>query len=212
MAFRRKFLRRRRPVRRPLRRRRTSFRRRRLHRRSNRVVHFKRTVLLESFSVIGTELLRAYTIRLSQLTNVSEFTNLFQAYRINKAYFRIVPGQNICVAGAITNGTPVIVDAIDYNDATGSSSTQLLEFSNHRIHRGIGEVHRKLTPAVNAGIQGGGAGIVGGSQRFKQWIDATIPDAAHFGYKLAVTPDTGSATSYDYRVYMTLYFSLKQLY
>lgn len=190
---------------------------RRRHRRSfNRanLCHFKRSQFLEEITVTGTAVSKAYTIQLSTLPGVTDFVNMFQAYRLNKVVFKLIPSQNVATgATANTNGVPTIVDAIDFNDNNaGGTEAQLLESSYARLHRGFFPVKRKFTPACEVALNGAVVGTaVVGIQKFKQWIDMAVNDCQHYGWKVTITPNTGNTFQYKYRLYRTLYFSCKQL-
>lgn len=214
MAFRRRRFRRR-PVRRVVRRPRFRLRRRLFRRRRpGRVMHFKRTHQQTSLNVTGvTGVSVAYSFALADLPSSSDFTNLFDAFRLNKVVVKILPRVTVVNAGATAspNSLPRAVDVIDYNDDnTGFTTDDLLEYSNHRIHMCDKPWHRKFTPAVEVGLNGAAASLVPGIQKFKQWIDVSAFDAKHYGYKIRIDPPADNTSVYHWDVFHTYYFSCKQ--
>lgn len=190
-------------------------RRRFPRRRFNRVMHFKRSYTeLITVPGGGLPLNHAFVFKLSNVPNSADFTNLFDAYRINKAVVKILPPITSSVLYEQTSGiqtVPVVTTTLDYNDDnTGFSESELLEYSTVKVHRGFGPIVRKLTPACELGILGSGTALVSGVQKFKQWIDVAALDCKHFGVKAAFTPFPGTMPQYNYRCFVTLYMSMKQ--
>lgn len=197
------------PKRRTFRHRRRVVPRRRFNK--SNICHFKRTYVKDSVTVIGTSVIKAYSFSLSQLPNASEFTSLFQAFRLNKIIVKIQPRFNVSVSQATTIA-PRIISAIDYNDDNaGFTSAELLEYSTHRIHFGFRPIARKFTPAIEVGLLGSGTAVVSGVQKFKQWVDMAAFDAKHFGFKIIFEPAAANTNNYFYDVFTTIYFSCKQL-
>lgn len=188
-------------------------------RRFPRIYHFKRTVGLGEIEVVTADVKRVETVSLASIQNHADFTNLFDAYRINKAVIKYLPRQNVVVGNmpvaqtTVTNGQPVCITAIDYNDNnSGFSQADLLEYQNHRIHKGFGPITRKWTPAVEVAVEGSTGAAIVGNQKFKQWIDVAAFDARHHGLKAIFSPvSANSTTGYLYEVFLTLYFSCKQV-
>lgn len=206
----------RRPLRRLRRRRRTHRGRRRTRRFAGRAVHFKRSTFIEEISVsAATDVKKHYTVAgINALQNSGDFTNLFDAYRINKVVYRILPSHNVST-GATGNWPPNVITVVDYNDVNAQASpsftvAELLEYRTHRIHRGFGIVSRKFTPAVAIGVSSGGA-VVAGVQKFKQWLDVATPAVAHGSLKVLFDTQPGNTQTYNYTVYRDIYFSCKQV-
>lgn len=212
MPLRRRFRRKRTiPKRRIIRHRRRVVPRRRFNK--SNICHFKRTYIKETITISGgTPLVsKAYSFALSDVTNATEFTSLFQAYRLNKIVFKLQPRFNV-VNPTATLVAPQIITAIDYNDDSGSfNASSLLEFGTHRVHFGFKPIIRKFTPACEVALLGASTAVVSGIQKFKQWIDTAAPDAKHFGVKLNFTTLAAFTAPLVYDVYVTTYFSCKQL-
>lgn len=211
MPLRRRFRRKRViPKRRTFRHRRRVVPRRRFNK--SNLCHFKRTyVKVANIAVTGTAVVHALSFSLSDIPNSSEFTSLFQAYRLNKIVVRIQPKFNVGNSTG-TIAAPQIVTAIDYNDDNaGFTRAQLLEYSTHRLHFGFRPMIRKFTPAIEGALLGATNAVVSGVQKFKQWVDTSAHDVKQFGFKVIFDPLAANTVTYNYDIYATTYFSCKQL-
>lgn len=183
-------------------------------------MHFKRSTFIEEVQVSGTtDEKRHYAFKLSDLQNSGDFTNLFDAYRINKIVYKIYPSHNVAAASntgsTAYNQPPQVVTAVDYNDVNAQPApsftvAELLEYKTHRLHRGFGKISRKFTPAVAVGVSSAGA-LVAGVQKFKQWIDVATPAVSHGSLKVIFDTQTSNTFVYNYTVYRDVYFSCKQV-
>lgn len=179
-------------------------------------MHFKRSTFIEEIQVTGTtDVKKHYSFNLSMLQNSSDFTNLFDAYRINKIVYKILPSHNVALPGSVPVYPPQVITVIDYNDvnppATPSFTVaELLEYQTHRIHRGFAKISRKFTPAIAMGVSSAGT-IVAGVQKFKQWLDVATPAVAHGSLKVLFDTQPGNTASYNFTVYRDVYFSCKQV-
>lgn len=216
MAFRRKFIRRRRPFRRPTIRRRPIFRRRRHFRRRRlmgSIIHVKKTVKLTTLAVVtsATTYGKAFSIE-DFFSADSSITNSFQMVRLNKVVVRVVPVVNM--ATSTLTVFPRIATVVDYTDATPESFDSLLNYSNHRIHTGPYPFSRKFTPSVKMDVNNapGGTGSSPLVSGFKKWVDMDNTGAANvqfFGFKMSTEPSGTAANNYGAQVYATAYFSMK---
>lgn len=198
-------------------RRRPTFRRKfkRFRPKFTNVHHYKRTYQLDNIQGLGAGGLvnKAYTFKLNQIPDVSDFTNLYSAYRINKVLVRVIPNFNTFVNTGTTinpvSKLPQIVDLVDYgNPDVLDQTNQYLQHANHRIHQGAQGWKRKFTPATTFGVKATPGEVLAG-QRFKQWIDVGGADAEHLSYKLQLSGVANG--TYSAEIFATLYFSCKQV-
>ena len=129
MAYRRTY-RRRRLTRRPRRmmRRKPS---RPLAKRAMKVHHFRRTFKASNISSTTTGVLGGYSFSLDQLPNYTEFTNLFDQYRINKIVVKFIPNHNSSDVSASTQVISNFNSVIDPTDATApATGAELYEYQN----------------------------------------------------------------------------------
>lgn len=174
--------------------------------------HFKRTFLQELLTNLGSSgvVNRAYFFSFSMLPNVSEFTTLFDRYRINKVVIKFVPGYSNTVA--TSNPRCQFITAVDYDDASLVTSTNnLLEYDTKRIHDVNRIVVRKFTPAcaqITGLTQNVSTKDVSTRSRpaWKVWLDcANDDDRPHYGLKCQWSG--AGNQDMEIRVWITLYFS-----
>lgn len=212
MPYRRRTIRRRRLLRRPRRYIRRSRLPRTLPKRTFKVHHFKRSVQLTDINAPAgvAPSFGAYTINLNQLPNTTEFSNLFDSYRINKAVFKFIPNHNSSEYGTTVPPIGNFFTVIDYNDATAPAAlADMMEYSTCKIRQGSRIITRVFTPA-SLDVVSAGAGTASVNPKWKQWLSCTSLDVNHYGLKWALDWN-GTATSVTYKVYMTLYFSCKSV-
>lgn len=210
------YVRRRRVTRRrtTLRRRPRMLRRRPIYRRrsSLRVHHFKRTFSLTPIQGAITDQLGAQTFRFDQLPNYTEFTELFDCYRINKIVVKFVPTANSSNVGeATTNPLTQFHTVLDFNDGNiPASLNSLYEYGNWKMTRGSSIHTRVFTPSILMPIQQVTAGTQFGAPKYKQWISTQEPDTYLYGLKYCAAAQV-TAQDINWTPYVTLYFSCKSV-
>ena len=213
MAYRRTYKRRRPTIRRS---RRAMYRRRlRLSRRPRlsalRTYHFKRTFTLSPISTGTSPVFGAYAFSISDLPNYTEFTALFDQYRINKLVVRYVPNHNSSEVGA-TKALMEFNSVLDFNDQVAPTAlTQLYEYANWRMTRGNAIHTRVFTPAVLSLVATTSAIAYQGDQsKWKQWLATSQTDIEHYGIKYAIGATQAAGDMY-FTPYVTAYFSCKSV-
>lgn len=216
---------RRRMARRPLRKRTkvVGGRKRTVNKMSRQVHLFKRTAYLgnqtATISVAGaaTPIAVAHSFSLSQLPNYSEFTALFDQYKITGAKLTYTPATTVgvsdpTVANAAVNGYSRIHSVIDYDDTnTPTSEDQLLEYGSHKSSPPFKVHTRYLKPKMLQEIYRSAISTAY-APRSNTFIDMSAPDVPHYGVKVwCSAPNTalGIQGSITYKVYLTLYFVCK---
>jgi len=160
--------------------------------------------------------------RLNEVPNHTEFTSLFDQYRINKIKLTLVPnwtnlnGAHIpwsqpdvtgnspsYLLNAWYLGNPNIHSVIDHDDLnmTGANVSTLMQYPNYRMTRGNRIHSRYFTPAIATGVYDGTANTVPGGVEYKRWIDCNEADIIHFGVKVFVDP--GALWDYNTGAFQT---------
>lgn len=197
-----------------LRRRRRYTRRRTMRRpltqRALKVHHFKRTFALDYItSAAGSDVLGAYSFTLSQLPNYTEFTNLYDQYRINKILIKFVPNVNsadVAAAATIAQFNTVL----DFNDATPLGSLNAcFEYGNWRMSRGT-QIHTRIFRPSTLDATSTSGAITATNPTWRQWISTANSDVPHFGLKYCAEPTAGNS-DIDWRPYVTMYLSCKSV-
>jgi hypothetical protein len=166
--------------------------------------HFKRTFVAAQFTASGTgPNFFGYSFALDDLPNYTEFTNLFDQYRINKVVVKFVPSANVDAIGA-SQIIPSLHTAIDNNDATAPTAlSQLYEYQSYKRTRGT-QVHTRVwTPSALVEISTSAS-----SPKWKQWIGTQFPSIEHYGLKVGCDQTVTTADIY-WLPYVTVYFSCR---
>lgn len=211
---------RRKPARRP--RRKVMNGRRRVVKASKQVHHFKRTALISTITQswnqttgTGVNIAGAYTFSLSQLPNVSDFSNLYDQYKITGAKLSFTPGQTEYIGNVLSGQTGAQAfnkfhSVIDYDDAVvPSSENDLLQYGSLKSTQG-GRTHtRFIKPKILQEVYRSAISTAYNpiSNRF---LDMNYTDVPHYGIKVwSSAPVSPASCALTYNVYLTLYFTCK---
>lgn len=144
----------------------------------------------------------------------SEFTGLFDSYKINCVVVKFSPDYNVGTAatggaiGTFPTSIPQIHVAWDYNDSTVSTAAQLSEYGNYRCLRFYKPRSFKVYPRVANMTYLTGATFGYGPAQRAVWMDANYPAVPHFGFKFAVENVT-STQIVNFKIRVIYYLSLK---
>jgi len=215
--------RRRRYTRRPRRllRRKTSYRsvrRTRVRRttRGSKIHNFKRTFIDAPFNIgPGAPTAEGRDFRLNQLPNYSEFTELFDQYRICGVKITLKPGNDnsgLRQSSQLPVNTFSFWSVIDRNDITAPTSVnEMLEYQNVKRHNLIRGMKHYFCPNI---LTDTGATIYAtNTPKYKQWIDTTLDDVPHLGLKLwsDAMGDLAAGQTFSMEAYVTLYIQCKNV-
>lgn len=152
----------------------------------------------------------AQVYALSHLATVTDFSNLFDQYRINKVvtkfWLRIDPSAQTAAAASY----PKLYMAIDNDDTALLSQQEMRERSNTRIkvlypNRPVTVV---FTPAVLSETYRSAVSTTY-SPKWKQWIDMSATDCPHYALKFNI--DDLTNTNYRVDVETIMYFSCRSV-
>lgn len=192
------------------------------------VQYFKRTVKISDITAsfnsatgVTTNIAGAYVLSLDTLPNYTEFTNLYDQYKINGIKLSFVPSCNSYINSSVS-GTSVAVgfsrfnSAIDYDDSTTPTSENvLLQYGSLRTTPGFKNHTRYFKPKVrNAAVIDTVSGaLAAGPSRGGQWLSTSAPDVEHYGLKVWCSGpiNTVTSTAITYSVYATLYIACKNV-
>lgn len=131
------------------------------------------------------------SIYVDSVPNVSEFTSLFDQWRIKSVVFRLDFPANYASSGA--NASPIVYPmlyyVLDYDDYTNASINDMLQYPQVQMHNfakdGYTPMMIKFSPKPLRDIAGSGISTGYGPMPTAPWIrtsDFTIP---HYGLKIA---------------------------
>ena len=161
-----------------------------------KVYTFERSNQATTIVVQGTtpvDLFGALAFSLNQFPDFTEFTSLFDQYRISTIQLEFVPttGQN--------TGSPILT-AIDYDDSTPVTSVgALLEYNTLMITSPGQFFQRTFNPKVSVATYQGIA-TTAYSSMGGIWIDAGYPAVQYYGLKYAAPFIAG--VNYQVNVYV----------
>jgi len=162
----------------------------------------------------------SFGFTLGDLPNVTEFSNLFDNYRINMIKFTIKL-TNVPEAYYTSNATgissaniyPTIWMVRDHDDSSTATVAQLKEFAGvkHQVLRPNKEISFIVRPSVLTQLYRT-AVTTGYGLSYKQWLDMAQTDIRHYGVKFAIdfegfAPPVG--TAYSWTVNAKYYFQCK---
>lgn len=183
---------------------------------SNDVHHFKRTAELipiqgATASGVPIDTLGSLVFSIGLVPNVSEFSQLYDMYKINGIKLKLVPAQtgSDLNAPATAQYMPDLWTVIDYDDGNTPTKNDLLQYPGLKVTRG-NQVHsRYFKPAVSAEIYRS-AVTTSYAPKWKQWLDFAVTDVPHYGIKyFAHAASSAAGLPPAWRCYATFYFSCR---
>lgn len=193
--------------------------------RASAVVHsFKRTCKLDNVSAsitaagVQSGISQAYQFTLDSLPNYTEFTNLYDMYKINAIKLSFVPTAseyiNSTTSSVIAqNGFQRFNSVLDYDDTSVPvSENELLQYATLKNTPGTRPHVRYFKPRILTTVEEIVGATLGSSSTAPRWISCLSPSVEHLGVKIFVPPPVaGSAigAAITYTVYATYYFQCR---
>lgn len=150
--------------------------------------------------------------RLAQLPNYTEFTNLFDQYKIAGVQQKFVYSANSQDPSS-TSALPMLGFIHDYDDGTALSSlNDYLQYPNHKVYRMDKPVIKTFFRPKSALAVYSGAFT--SYARNNNWIDVGSPSVEHYGLKWYIDPmipGIGSNVIGKLRIYITVYLKMKNV-
>lgn len=175
----------------------------------SRVHNFKRTVYLNG-AISGSTLLDTFGrsgFSLANVTNYTEFTNLFDMYKINGIKIRFMPRANSAEAGT-NQGLVKFFSVVDYDDVSlPTAITDLLQYENVKITNTSRDHMRYFKPKVASAVYQNAVGT--GYAPRSGWIDCSSPTVEHYGIKWALQQLPAGNQSMD--IAITYYMAFKHV-
>lgn len=172
---------------------------------SSRVHYFKRTVQFEPITINDTQQFGALKFQLNQLPNYTEFTALFDVYRVSAIKIKFVPDYGTGSLNPLTTNVlfGCFHTAIDRNDDTPVGSLdELLQYDTYKQTRLTSYHSRYFKPMTK---------ITDASFK-KKWYDTSDDDEAYYGIKyVADGTNISGGTLGNLTPYVTFYFQCKNV-
>lgn len=181
--------------------------------------NFKRSYTV-SQTTTGGLAYGAASFLLSNLPGYTEFTALFDQYRLNCVVANFVwRSSGLSTIETANNnlvGMPIMYSVIDLDDATAPASISEIQeygkhkttyFSTSRRHKSFKIYPRNLNTIYRSGVTS--AYTLG---RRKAWLDITTTDTPHYGFKWAIDVPQGGGTVVEssFDIVYTIYVQFRQ--
>lgn len=185
---------------------------------SQKTVHrFKRSYYKEGAlaSDPGSDQFGGFTYSLNSLPNYTDFTTLFDQYRVDKIRVTFYPRQNV------TNGTfpsPTtdtvqscqVFSVVDLDDGNAPTSlNDVLQYQNLKTTRGLQVHSRTFKPGVEIAQTNNGT-LAGSMVKMSPWLDCTVASVWHNGLKV-VLQNTGGFAPITYDMKVDMWISCKNV-
>lgn len=193
-------------------RKRPALRRRRIaRRRINRrqLTHtFKRTVYTPAWvvSTIGSDTAFKLEPTLQDLPNSTEFTSLYDRFKISGISFKLIPRINVAAVGTPAPPSQIFT-CLDFDGNGPTTLSALQQYQNLRMTRGMSTHKRYFKPALLMMAYQSGTSTAY-IPKWNQYVDSANPTTPHYGL-YGVIPNCGAAIPYDLEA--TYYISCKNV-
>jgi hypothetical protein len=160
------------------------------------VMTFTRSVLLGNISATNVETTGAYYFTLDSLPSYTDFTSLFDQYRIAQVTVRFIPV--VAPFGASTTAAllPDLHTVIDYDDAVAPATVDVMrQYGTHSVAPNQVYFERVLTPRYAVASYSGTFTSYSLAPVFT-WIDSNSPSVQYYGVKWGTTSVSVVSGSY----------------
>lgn len=171
------------------------------------IMYFKRTfqaAALSTLGAVGNQVTLNASISLGNLPSVTDFTNLFDMYKICGIKLVLVPDFSEAQAGALNCN---MNSYLDYNDISLPVITTGEQKASWRVTKGTRIHKRYYRPQVPINVTDVSTTSFLQSQP-APWISTNNTNIAHLGLKCISDP-APSAAVYTWRPFVTVYFKCK---
>lgn len=170
---------------------------------SNNIVHtFIRRVHKSPFpQSTGGIVSTAYAFSLADLSGYTEFTNLFDQYRITKIAMAFIPQSNAIPLSSSPGG--LLTTAIDYDDNTAlGNEGAILQYESAVSTPVYSSNRRTFRPRIAVAAYSG-AFTSYANMDAKTWLDAASASVLYYGLKAIISQANPSSTVAQFDVVCT---------
>jgi hypothetical protein len=176
------------------------------------VYRFRRTSTGSDISqTAGADNNGAYNFVLSAVPGYTEFTSLFDQYRI--VMVRVVwrPRWNFsAISSSASDINPLFISVIDYDDSSTLTITQMLNYPSYKETRFDQDHARCIAPHLALGAYSGT--FTGFSNLPPLWIDCASPGVQHYGIKYSIPGGViGQTALMDYSTEVEYFLEFRQV-
>jgi hypothetical protein len=169
------------------------------------------------FALSGSRIGNSVGVENVDVPNYTEFTALFDQFRIDKVVVRLIFSNNTSTTASATTECPTLQICTDNDDAsTPTSSNELLQRPECKIHQ-FGSTSKygnqfliTCKPVISLAAYRASAFSAYATAKPGQWVNCAYPTTEHYGLKFWF--DSPSATNVDIgymQIYCDYYLSFK---
>lgn len=171
-------------------------------------VHYFKRMTYQSAVIINNTLNDtpfSSTFRLSDVPNASEFSNLYDQYKIRGIKWKLMVRSSDFASGITA---PKVFTVVDYDDATAPTNlNEILQYQNVKVSQ-FGNTHaRYLKPKITPQL-GDLSTLINMRSVGTGWVDMANTNVPHYGIKGIITPSS-SALAFD--LHITYYLAFKSV-
>ncbi len=164
--------------------------------RRNPVYTFTRSCSKGTITATNGETLTALSFTLNDVPLPSDFTSLFDQYRIIQVILEFIPVTQPFGPSTTATDLPSVHTVIDYDDDTTPTSINTLrQYSTHQIVSNQSYFKRVLTPRFTIAAYSG-AFTSYSLGPVNTWQDANSPGIIYYGVKVGTSPVTTVSGSF----------------
>lgn len=165
---------------------------------------FQRTYTAANLSANTGDTLYAFNFALNSLPNYTEFTSLFDQYRILEAIVSFVPYSTTSSSSTEASAFPGIIGTwIDYDDSNLPANLQEgQQYDTYQKSNATASFSRVVKPRSAVASYSGT--FTSYDNIYGQWHDANSPGVQHYGLKLCITGSTFATSTSIYHVEVTV--------
>jgi hypothetical protein len=161
-------------------------------------------------SATGADKFVGQVFKLNDLPNYTQFTALFDEFRIRAIKVYLIPSFNVNTTASAQLTIPQLISAIDYDDAgTPSNTATIYSFDTARVHGVFDRMYtRTFKPAISIAAYSGG--FTAYAQRQDQWIDCNSPGTSHYALKYGIVNANNGSSTMDVYCEATFYLQFRK--
>lgn len=149
-----------------------------------RVYAFKRRVTFEALTTSDTLpfVSAAYRFRLGDLPSYTEFTTLFDSYRLTGVKMVFTPRINSTYATNNLNNVGILYYARDLDDSTNTDLSALMQYQDTKFVTGYNAFSVYIRPKVTMEVYN--TSVTSAYSMGSPWIDNNYPFVPYYGLKV----------------------------
>jgi hypothetical protein len=165
---------------------------------------FRRTYSIATVSANTGDTVNAFYVTLGNMPNPTDFTALFDQYRILEVAFTFTPYATSSTSASVSTTFPGIIGSwIDYDDANLPANIQEgQQYDSFQRNTATLPFTRIVKPRSASAAYSGA--FTSYQNVYGQWIDAASPNVQFYGLKTVITGSTYATSTKVYEVEATV--------